>query len=109
MRLQLFKNEIKDTFTRENFRKIDEVFKQEPILNGAFKFFQIVLPASVNNLNYNHHLGFLPRDVIELSVSNGQAVIWNYDSFTDTFIQFTTTGACTIRAFIGTYREGGSL
>lgn len=51
-----------------------------------------------------HNLDGIPKDVITTYCSSG-TVTWNYTSFTKTQISFTTTGATTIRAFIGRFER----
>lgn len=103
--LKLLLKDIKDTLIRENFAKVQENINADAIPKAQFKFFEITLADAVTNLRYPHRLGFMPKDVITTFVSDSESVIWNYDLFTSEFLDITTSGACTIRAFIGRYRE----
>lgn len=97
--------EVEDKWSRENFQRVQDFVNDEPIFKGAWKFFSITVTAVTTRRAYSHNLGFQPKDVITLSVSGGYDVVWDYDSFTPTQIVFSTSGPCTIRAFIGRYEE----
>lgn len=101
-----FLKEVGDPYIRDNFRRLDNFLRDFPFAKGEFKFFEIVITGAVTNFDFLHNLGFLPKDVITTNVSNNATVTWKYDSFTTTTVRLTTSAACTIRAFIGTYREG---
>ncbi len=103
--MKLFLNNIEDTTVRDNFQSIEKAINDEPILRMKGKFFEITVESAVTNLRYTHRLGFQPKDVITTQVSDNESVIWNFDLFTKDFLDLTTSGACTIRAFIGRYEE----
>jgi len=103
--LKLYLNEITDRYIQENFVRLLEFARVQAVLNGEFKFIELSVPAAATNRRIRHGLGFRPKDVIFLSATNGVIPVWNYDSFDKEFIDFTTSGATDIRAFIGTYRE----
>lgn len=103
---QLLVNEIADTYVRENFKRIAAEFREQVLLRGKFTFFEIEFPNAVTNQKYAHYLGFMPKDIVTTSVRGGGSLTWNYDLFDAQFLNITTTGACTIRAFIGSYTEG---
>lgn len=103
--MRLLLQGIKDLVLRENFKMVETSLNSEPLLRGNFKFFEITVESLVTNLRYQHRLGFRPLDVITTYVSDQESVIWNFSEFTDEFLDITTTGACTIRAFIGRYGE----
>lgn len=103
--MRLLLKGITDILTRENFKMIESGFNNEAILRGNFKFFEFTISDGVTNLRLQHRLGFRPMDVITTYVSDQESVIWNYSEFTDEFLDITTSGACTVRAFIGRYGE----
>jgi hypothetical protein len=98
--------EIADRYVQENFNRLKNFFQNQPFLKGQWRFIEIDLDNGVTNFKYKHNLGFIPKDVILTSITPSVSVVWNYDSFDREFIDFTTSGACVIRAFIGSYIEG---
>ena len=105
--MNLFIREIKEDFSRENFLRIERESKDNVVRKGNFKFFELVLNSAVTELPLKHGLNFQPLDVILLSVRSPDTatVTWHYDSFTRENIVVSTSAACTIRAYIGRYRE----
>ena len=103
--IDLFINEISDPPTRENFRRIFEAFKTKVFLKGDWRFVEIPFLGAVTNFKFPHGLSFIPKDVIQTSKTGAGSITFNYSSFDRTNISITTTGACTVRAFIGSYRE----
>lgn len=91
---------------RDALQNIKQAVEGATLLKGEYKFVQITVKSAANNLKYSHNLSFTPIDVILLSVSNSAAVTWNYDSFDSSFIVLSTTGPCTVRAYIGRHKEG---
>jgi hypothetical protein len=109
--LSLYIREIEDYFLRENFRKTKDFLGLQPILNGDFRFFEIVITGNKTNFLFAHNMTFIPKDVIQSSVvfSGGAgSLTWNYSRFGTTFLDLTTTGmgatdTCTVRALIGRF------
>lgn len=97
-----FLNEITDKYIRENFKRLASWFLADPVIRTSFSFYQIAVPDSTTQ-TFSHGLTYQPKDVILLSISGGQSVIFNFDKFTSTSISYTASGACTIRFFLGTY------
>ena len=102
--MELLIREMTDEYVRENFQRVKAYLQTEKQLAG-FKFFEIVIPSSVTNFKFKHNLGFVPKDVLQTSLRGTGTLTWNYDHFTRDFLDITTTGACTVRAFIGTHQE----
>ena len=96
-----------DKVILENFRRIDKEWGKEPILRGQWKFVEITFQGAVANFKFKHYLKFVPKDVIQTSLRGSGLVVWNYDLFDRDNLNITTTDACTVRAFIGRYEEGG--
>jgi hypothetical protein len=109
--LSLYIREIEDYFLRENFRKTKDFIGLQPILNGDFRFFEIVITGNKTNFKYAHNFTFTPKDVIQSSVvfSGGVGtLVWNYSRFDATFLDLTTSGAgstdtITVRALVGRF------
>lgn len=104
--IKFFLSEIADLFTRQNFERLDRFLQAEPLLRGNFKFFELTFSAAVTNHSVRHGLSFRPLDVIQTYKTDGITVTFIPDSFTESVIKLTTSGACTVRAFIGRYEEG---
>lgn len=94
--------DIVDLVLRRNFENLDAFLKQNPQLDG-FKFFEINPKGTILDGVITHNLGFKPQDVILTHFSGTGTVTFNYDKFTTTKAYYTTTGACRMRFFIGTY------
>lgn len=100
--------EIKDQYAQENFRRLDAFLRADALQKGAFLFFTHTFTRAETKLKLPHNLGFQPSDVLQLSVGKPDTatVTWHYDSFDKTNIVLSSSGACTVRAYIGRYGEG---
>jgi hypothetical protein len=98
----LLLKEIPDLYVRENFKRLKDFFRQESPLLG-FKHFELVFDAAVTNYKLRHGLGFVPKDVIQTSLTGAGVVTWNYSSFDKDSADLTVSGPCTVRFFLGTY------
>lgn len=96
--------QIKDEYTQRNFQAIQQFFEQEGQLNG-FRFIEFSVDAASEDFRFSHNLGFVPRDVVITRVTGSGTVTLNYDKFNNNTISLTTTGACHVRGFIGTYSK----
>lgn len=104
--IKLFLTEIEDQYLKENFIRLNDYLNGQPLFNGIFRHFEIRIPSSVTNFKFVHNLGFKPNDVIQTSAIGSGNLTWNYDKFDAKFLDITTTGPVTVRAFIGAYKEG---
>lgn len=107
MNLNFNIDEIK-TFedVRDALQSVREAFQSTVLNKGEWKFFEIVLNGPVSEFTYSHKLSFIPKDVIQVSVTGGAQVTWHYDDFDRTNLVLSSTAACTVRAYIGRYKEG---
>jgi hypothetical protein len=94
---------VDDLLSRDNFELIKEFLDNIPFSHFKGKHVEYSVSAA-GTWNVPHHLGFAPLDVITTFNTAG-SLTWNYASFSKTHIDFTTTSAGTVRAFIGTYKE----
>lgn len=101
----LILKDIKDEYVRENFFRIQEFILNFALFRGEWTFFTYEFTAAVTDTKIPHGLTFKPTDVIQTSLTGSGVLTWNYDKFTDKLLYVTTTGPCTVRAFIGAYRE----
>lgn len=100
----IFKN-IQDRWVQQNFFRIQKFLLDWPLFRGNWKFFEISVESAVTSKPIPHGLDFKPLDVIETSKTGPGVLTWEYESFDKTNLVVTTTGACTVRAFVGAYRE----
>ena len=99
--LNLLTTQIVDTYVRENFQRIIDFFRKTPVLEN----FQLVTftATGATTVKIAHKLGYVPKDVIQLRKVGAGAVTWDYESFDIDYVYATVTGACEVRAFVGTY------
>ena len=105
MNVDLILKDIKDFYTRENFRLVDEFLNEYPMLRGEWKFFEFVVTQAETNLRISHNLKFQPTDIIQTSSIGAGTLTFNYDKFNTETIDVTTTDAVTVRAFVGRYED----
>lgn len=98
-------NNIDDQYIRENFERLTKFIQNQGILRGEWQFFEIVFPAAVTHYRVPHNLGFQPKDILQTSLIGAGSITFNYTLFDATYLDITTTGACTVRFFAGSYRD----
>jgi hypothetical protein len=103
MKLDLKIDEIKDPVVLENSRKIDQEFKDNFFLKGKWQKIELTFTGAVANYAFPHSLSFVPKDILQTKLSGAGGVEWHYEDFTKTHIYLTTTGACTVRALVGSF------
>lgn len=104
--LKFYTNEIGDIYIKENFIRLNNFIQDDGMLRGEWKFFTLTFPAAVTAEKIPHNLGFQPKDIVQTSKTGTGSITFNYSSFTPTYFNITTTGACVVRFFAGTYNEG---
>ncbi len=107
--IKLLRKEIEDNYLQENFLRIETEINSQTILRGQWNFFEIEFTKAVTNFRFQHRLKYLPKDVLMSSIKGIGTVTFNYELFTKEFLDITTTGACTIRIFVGSYQEAGEF
>lgn len=92
---------------RDNFRRLLEHLRSDPVMSCAFEFYEWDLAAGSYpaTLTVTHRLGYVPRDVVVTSTIGGTAT-FNMDQFTRTTVSVTVSAATVVRAFLGTHGEG---
>jgi hypothetical protein len=96
--------QIEDPMDRENAEKLATEFKSNPFLNGSLKHFSLTIDQAETGYRFKHNLGFRPYDVFLTYISDGSAVVINYDAIDDTYISFDFPSACVVRFFAGFVR-----
>jgi hypothetical protein len=104
MKFSLNLTQIGDRYVRDAFEGIQK-FIRANMQPSSFKHFEIEFEGAVTNFTYPHGLGVIPTDVIQTSKTGAGAVTWNYELFDRENLNITTTGACTVRAYIGSHQE----
>lgn len=103
--LRLKIDAVKDPVVREALQIIKESLNKIALLRGEFEHFTLDFEEAISDHTFTHNLGFAPRDVIQTFLTGTGSVVWNYAGFTKTQVSITVTGPCTVRAFIGAYKE----
>lgn len=94
--------EINDTYTQSNFKNLREYFnKQNQLFN--FNFVEFNFPAAVQNQKVAHGLALIPQDVIITRLTGAGSITLNWSLFDANNLDITTTDACRIRLFVGSY------
>ena len=96
---------IEDEAVRESLIWLYEYLVQLPILRGEFEFFEVDIRSSIVDESIPHKLGFVPKDIILTSATNGAQVIFNYDKFTLENIVVQTNVPSVIRFLAGRYTD----
>jgi len=99
----LLKKEVEDVYTQENFKRLGEYFRMEPLTRCRFEFLEASIPGAVTNMQILHKLGYQPKDVILLHNSTNATVTFSYSLFTNESVYVTSSAATTIRFLVGRY------
>lgn len=102
---ELILKDIQDPWVRENFFRLQKFLKKFPLFRGEFEFREFTFTQAGTNLKVPHALGFAPTDILQTSLVGAGTLTWNYASFDNKNLDVTVTGPCTVRAFVGAYRE----
>lgn len=104
MSLGLEITQIENTYTRENFKKI-EILSKSPLINKPLSFYETKLPCATSNFKFPHNLGYTPKDIVITSILGTGAVTIIYANLDGTNVEFTTTGTAgdflTVRFLLG--------
>ena len=95
--------QIEDEFSREALQYYWEFLQAVPFLQTNFQFFELDFGGVVSNEKVKHSLGFQPLDIIVTSSIGAGTATFNYDKFTSTTLDITTSGAVKVRFFGGRY------
>ena len=99
---QIFVKEVVDQLLRKNFQNLFDYFAAQNQLQD-FQFKELVFTGAVTNQNVPHGLSFIPQDIIVTKKVGAGAVTFQHGLFTTTNMVISTTGACRLRFFYGTY------
>jgi hypothetical protein len=104
--LELFASQTEDPIAQENFDRIRQFLERAMFLRFEGDKFEIEFSGAVTNFRYTHNLGFVPKDVWLTSDIGAGSATFNYELFSDTELDITTSGAVTIRFFAGSFIDG---
>lgn len=105
--IRLFTESITDSNARDLLNSLLDQLNEIPQIKGTWQFIEFTVATATTNYKHPHRLGFIPKDVLVLSTRGSGSIVWNYDDFTSTNLNVTTSGgSITVRAFVGTYQEG---
>lgn len=107
--IKLLRKEIEDNYLQENFLRIEREVNSQAILRGQWKFFELEFTKAVANFRFQHRLSFFPKDIIHTSTEGVGVASFNFDLFSDSHLDISTTGACVIRFFVGAYEGTGEF
>jgi hypothetical protein len=105
MAIDLILKDIEDKYVRENFFRLSKYIREQVVLDGQWKFYELEFLGAVSNFRYKHGLTFIPKDTIILAIDGDRNFYFNYDLFDAEFIDITCYGPCRIRFLAGAYRE----
>lgn len=101
-------SQIADTYIKKNFENLQSYFTANNQLLG-FKFVEVNLTKATANFTVGHGLGYIPKDILITQVIGNGQVTFNYGLFDLKNVNITTTDACRVRFFVGTYYNQQSL
>lgn len=99
-------DQVRDPILRENFQKVQDIANADVLPRGRWRFFEIVFTKQVTNYKLPHQFTFVPKDIIQTFLTGPGGLTWNYELFDRTNLDISTTDACTVRCFIGSYNQG---
>lgn len=100
-----FGGEIDNETIVDGFREINRKWNENIFLAFDGVHLTASYSAAVTDGKIAHGLGWVPRDVIVLKEHPASTLTLNWDDFDDTYIYVTTSAACELRLFAGSYKE----
>lgn len=101
--IDLILKDIEDKWVKENFSRISRFVRDQTILDGRFKFFQVDLPRAFSRAALKHNLSFVPRDIIPLSAEGDQNFYYHFGESDRDNIYVTNDGPVILRFLAGLY------
>lgn len=99
---QLAVAQVQDQYIRKNFEALRDYFNTQNQFQD-FQFQELVFSGAVTNQQVAHTLGVIPQDIILTKITGPGTVTFNHGSFTNQYLSISTTGACRVRFFFGSY------
>ena len=104
--LKLLLERVEDKLVQDNLRKVEGYVRELPLTQDNSRVIELTFTGAVTDYLYPHQLKFVPKDALTLRKTGAGAITWNYEDFDRENISVTTTGACVVRALIGTISNG---
>jgi hypothetical protein len=104
MRLELLLRDIVDSIVWENFSRLQIYLAKQKILDGAWEFFEVSVPAG-DSVPVKHGLTFTPKDIILLSAIGDKNFYFNYADFDSKNIYVTAAGPVRLRFMAGAFYD----
>lgn len=101
--IDLILKDIEDKSVRENFSRIGRFVRDQTILDGRWKFYEVNIPAAFTGLKLKHGLGFVPNDIIVMSAKGDQNFSFLVQQFTRDHLIVDTQGPVVLRFLAGRY------
>lgn len=101
---------------RENFQAIEDEIKEQVIRKPMWKFTEIEIDkayaggsprTTANTFYFKHNFKSIPKDILITSITGVGTPSILYNDTDEQYIYITSTNACIIRCFIGSYNEKG--
>lgn len=102
MKLDLQVDLVQDNHSKDNFDRIQQKIEDNSLLKFDCKFVKFSF-EDAGTYQVGHGLNRVPLDLIPTRIVGD--VTFNYEDFTDEFIDVTTTGPADVRCFVGTFAE----
>ena len=101
--------DVSDIVLRSNFEAVRDIINLSPVFSTEWKFFEVeITDAAAVTKTQKHGFSITPRDIIQTYKTGAGAITFNYASFDNDNISFTTTGPCKVRFLVGTISNGRS-
>lgn len=94
--------EISDAYVQNNFKKLQDYFNSQNQLQD-FNFVEFVFSGAIQNQKLAHGLSIVPQDVLIMRLTGPGALTLNWGLFDSKNLDITTTGACRVRLFVGSF------
>jgi hypothetical protein len=102
---KLLLREIEDQYTLKNFEFLQKLLDDFALFKGRFSFFTITFTTALTNFKFKHGLGFIPKDILQTSLTGSGTITFNYTEFDRDNLDITVTGPCVVRFYAGSYEE----
>lgn len=100
---KLLIKEVEETFTQENFKRVEDYFRLNSVDRCGLEFLEIEIPGAVTSEVFPHFLGYTPKDILTIHNYNNATITYHFDKFDSTNLYITSSGATTLRLLIGRY------
>jgi hypothetical protein len=104
-RIELEKEIVQFDDVRVNAERVQDFLNDNPLSTFEGTLFELTFTTCRTNVFFPNPLPFIPTDIIVTSSSEDGFVTFNTGLFNEQFLSVSSSGACTIRCFIGRFTE----